>query len=544
MAQEELWWEFPACPHLLDVARGAGVTWRSRSEPSVRAAVPARSAAVALLCVALVAAPGADAGAQAPALRHSPPPRAEAWQPVVLEATLVGDVPSERVATADVVVATSDGSMRSFPLTLSRSSLFGEIPGALVAPPELSYYLRVTDTDGTVVSAPPGAPESGLFVLAVTGDDVAATSAHGDGSGAAAGGTAAEWASATAEILSPLPGEVVAERSPQVAAIFDPPLDEPWDALIVLDGIDVTRSSSITSELFILSPPEPLAKGAHRVTFSAVTATGPVEASWVFFVLERTGGVSEDRLPWRPPDGGAEPAGDSRDATEADWLTTSETWQVSGRLEAGWAAVVAETTAVDSLDVFLPYPLVSRPSVDFYLSGVRGDGTFLITARQDPVYSDDLEWLISGKSGRLEVDVGQIFPSLSQSTLDWAVGQGARVSAKAGRSTTELLGMRVTESDTLAGFGIYSRFAVGGKQSFDWSERLAASRRLPVGLRQGGVRSGRAEARRSAQKQRGGGSSERRVGRAQRRGRSRALERVGRDRRQRRGVPGETPVRA
>ncbi|MFH1689056.1 MAG: hypothetical protein ABIE42_02325 [Candidatus Eisenbacteria bacterium] len=383
------------------------------------------------------------------------------------------------MATADVVVATADGGLRSIPLTLSRNSLFGEIPGALVAPPELSYYLRVVDADGMVVSAPPGAPESGLFVLAVTDGRDTGPSGTPVGSEPAGGSRetlGSEWVSASAEILSPLAGEVVTERTPQIAAVFDPPLDKPWDALVVLDGVDVTQASSITSALFVLSSPEPLAKGAHRVTFSAVTATGSVEASWVFFVLERTcDGISEDRQRPRVSVGDGEPSVDSWVVPGTGWGAPDEAWQVSGRLEAGWAVVAAETTAVDSIDVFLPYSEISQPSVDFYLSGVRGAGAFLITARQDPVYSDDLEWLVSGKTGQLEADVGQIFPSLSRSTLDWAVGQGARVSARVGRSTTELLGMRVTESDTLAGFGIYSRFAAGGKQTFDWNERLSAS---------------------------------------------------------------------
>jgi hypothetical protein len=144
-------------------------------------------------------------------------------------------------------------------------------------------------------------------------------------------------------------------------------------------------------------------------------------------------------------------------------------------MEAGWVMVEAETPAVDSVDVFLPYAEVFRPSFDFYASGVRGTGTFLITARFDPVYSDELDWLVSGGTEKLKVEAGDVFPSLSPTTLNWAVGQGARLSASAGRSTTELVGMRMSEADTLAGFGMYSRFAAGGKQSFDWNERLSAS---------------------------------------------------------------------
>ncbi len=391
----------------------------------------------------------------------------------------MGDVSPERVATADVVVAAADGGLHVVPLTLSRNSLFGEVPGALVSPPELSYYLRVVDVDGTVVTAPPGAPENGSFVVAVAEGADAGPSGARAGQRPAGGSTGTagpDWTASSVEVLSPLAGELVTERTPQIAAVFDPPLDEPWDALVVLDGADVTRASSVTSELLVLSPPDPLANGAHRVTFSAVTATGQVDASWVFFVLERTDeGVYGDRPSTLLRAGSVETPADRRGAPAGFRGASEEAWKVSGRLEAGWAVVVAETTAVESVDVFLPYPEISRPSVDLYLSGVRGDGSFLITARQDPVYSDDLEWLISARAGRIEAEAGQIFPSLSRSTLDWSVGQGAMMSARVGRSTTELVGMRVTESDTLAGFGIYSRFAAGGKQSFDWSERLSAS---------------------------------------------------------------------
>jgi len=433
-----------------------------------------------LLCVALALAPVATARGQSFSIRHSPPPRAVAGEPLGIEAVLVGDVSPERIATADVVVAAPDGELRSIPLTPSRNTLFGEVPGVLVTQPSFSYYLRVVDMDGIAVTVPPGAPEGGLLVVPVEGgrDSTPGPASEPDPASEPGPGVAdTGWTSGTVEILSPLPGEVVAEDTPQIAALFDPPLNEPWDALVLLDGADVTELSEITSDLFLVSPVEPLSTGPHRLTFSALTVTGAVETSWVFFVHERTWG---DGLPedWLRSDGPAwRPGRKETDWEElaAAWTPSDAEWQVAGRMEAGWVMVDAETPAIDSVDVFLPYAEVFRPSFDFYVSGVRGTGALLVTARFDPVYSDELDWLVSGGTEKLKVEAGDVFPSLSPTTLNWAVGQGGRLSARAGRSTTELVGMRMSEADTLAGFGIYSRFAAGGKQSFDWNERLSAS---------------------------------------------------------------------
>ncbi len=436
---------------------------------------------VPYMCVALVLAPFVTARGQSFSVRHSPPPHAVAGKPIVIEAVLAGDVLPERIATADVVVAMPDGELRSIPLTPARSSLFGEVPGVLVTQPSFSYYLRVVDMDGTVVTVPPGAPEGGLLVVPVeSGRDSAPgpTSGSGQAPEPGPGIGDAGWTPGAVEILSPLPGEVVAEDAPQIAALFDPPLDEPWDALVLLDGADVTELSEITSDLFLFSPVEPLGTGPHRLTFTALTVTGAVEASWVFFVHERTGGdePSEDWLRARDPAAGS-PGEAEMDWEElaAAWTPSDAAWQITGRMEAGWVMVEAEASAVESLDVFLPYAEVSRPSLDFYASAFRGTGTLLVTARYDPVYSDELDWLVSAGTEKLSIEAGEIFPSLSPTTLNWAVGQGGRLSAGVGRSTTELVGMRMSEADTLAGFGIYSRFAAGGKQSFDWNEHLSGS---------------------------------------------------------------------
>lgn len=393
---------------------------------------------------------GAAANADPPRLLHSPASDATAWQPVGIEATLAGDVSHERIATLDVVVIAPDGELRSIPLALSRNAAFGEIPGALVAPPALSYYLRLVDTEGTAVTLPPGAPEGGAFRVPVAAQRDAP----------AAEGAAAIWTAGSIEILNPAPGEVIAGGTPEIAGLIDPPLEKPWEALVVLDGSDVTAAAEVAPGFFVLSIADSLSTGPHRITFSAVGAAGAVEASWVFFVRERTT-LAED---WLAAERSIEalepPAGE---------------WHMVGRLEVGWATVVAETTAVESLDVFLPYEEVSRPTLDVYASGASGSRSFLVTAQHNPVYDDDLDWSASLRTRRFDVEAGSIFPSLSRATLDWAAGLGARAAARLGKSTTDVVAMRMSEADTLAGFGIYSRFALGAKETFQWSKGVSAS---------------------------------------------------------------------
>ena len=97
--------------------------------------------------------------------------------------------------------------------------------------------------------------------------------------------------------------------------------------------------------------------------------------------------------------------------------------QIQGRLELGWASVVAEGLS-DTTAVFLPYEETSRPALDFYASGYRDDASILLSAHYDPIYDEQLQWLASAETGRYEVEVGDIFPSLSSTTLDWAAGTG------------------------------------------------------------------------------------------------------------------------
>jgi hypothetical protein len=389
----------------------------------------------------------AAARAQPVRIQHSPPPSASAWEPLAIEAVLVGDVSPERIAAVEVVVATADGELRGLPLSLSRNALFGEIPGSLVGPPELSYYLRLVDTEGATLTVPPGAPEGGLLIVPVGARDRPVTAGPGE----------TDWTRGAVEILHPAPGEVVPHGSPEVAALIDPPLLEPWDAFVSIDGSDATASADIARDLFVVVPPDSLATGTHRVTFSAVSPAGAVEASWVFFVRERVTVVDEPAPTTPFPE------------------LPSPGWDVAGRLAVGWAVVAAETTAVGTLDVFLPYEEVSRPTLDLYASATSGSRSLLLTAQHNPIYDDRLDWSASARTRTFDLDAGSVFPSLSRTTLDWAAGLGTRLAVRLGRSTTEGVAMRMSEADTLAGFGVYSRFAVGVRQSFDWSESLGAS---------------------------------------------------------------------
>ncbi|MFH1501829.1 MAG: hypothetical protein ABIG03_02150 [Candidatus Eisenbacteria bacterium] len=381
-------------------------------------------------------------------IQHSPALDAAAWRPFGIDATLVGgELQPERIASVDVVVAAEDGGLVAIPLSLSRNVLFGEIPGPLVAPPLLRYYLRLVDVDGTVVTAPPRAPDGGLFHVPVS---PAASERNPQDPHATP---------ETVEILSPMPGDVVADGSPVIAAVFSPPLEEPWDALVTLDGRDVSAASAVTSDLFVLSPPDSLTTGAHLVTLSALTPVRAVETSWTFFVRERT--LDGDR--------------DVPSAVSASEDVSSAEWSVVGRVEAGWAVVHADTTSADSLDVFLPYEETSRPTLDFYASGLRGEQSFLMTAHYNPVYDDVLDWFLNMRTTALDVEVGRVFPSLSSTTLDWASGLGAVLEATVGRTTTKAVGMRMSEADTLAGFGVYSRFALGAMETFRLGDDLDAS---------------------------------------------------------------------
>jgi len=388
------------------------------------------------IVVVLLLLPGPAAGAGTGRMVHAPPSTVTAFAPLGIEMAMATDVSPVEIAAADVVIVLADGTHEEIPLFFSADLLFGEIPGALVTPPQLSYYLRVVHSDGLVETAPPGAPASGTFRIPVSGSRT-------EGS---------------IEIVSPPAGETTGDTRANIAALFVPPLTDPWDALVLLDGRDVTAAATITSDLVVLVPEDPLSTGRHRVTISALTEAGAAERSWDFSV-----GDTEDTMTDGTPVGPIEEDG------------PTDPWQVIGRIEAGWTSVTADTTSADSLDVALPYNEVSDPTIDLYVSGFRSDASYLMTAQYDPVYSDEFAWQMGLALGAFDFEAGHIYPSISGTTLDWAAGLGASAAATTGRGHAELVALQLSESDTLDGYGLYSRYALGGSAGFDWGDRIGLS---------------------------------------------------------------------
>ncbi len=379
-------------------------------------------------------------------LQHTPAVIVEAGHALPIEVVVPGGLPLS-VATADVVVIV-EGGERALPLSLSQNMLRVDIPAGLVRPPEIRYYLRIVDLDGEVLTAPPGSPESGAFTVGVVG---AASPARGPG-----------LVGRGIVVLSPAPGETVGVAPPDIAAIIDPPLEDPWMAVLLLDGRDVTAGAEVLPDYFYFSPVVPLSVGGHTVTFSALTSTGAVEETWTFFV----GGSP----PAAPP---AEPGAPVRPSAPGAFDGAGD-FAISGRAQVGWAVVAAETTAVESLDVFLPYEEESAPSLDLYVSALGPSTTWLATARYDPLYDDRLTGSLLVEAPSFDFEVGDIFPSLTRSTLDWASGLGVRARARAGPTRTDLTAVRLAEADTVGGFGSYARYALGAGETWEWGEGDAA----------------------------------------------------------------------
>ncbi len=403
---------------------------------------------LAACAVALAVSSWALPSVAAVRLQHEATRSAPGGYPLPIEVVVVGDITPEQVATADIIVVSTDARVY-LPLTLSRNIFSAEIPAEYVRPPALEYFLRIVDAEGLELVLPPGAPKSSFFSVAIYGEDEGAAP------------TTLPDPDTGVEILSPLPEAVVPHATPDVAALFDPPLEAPWDAFVSLDGVDVTDEADVSGNFFVLAVSDSLARGRHDVVFVALTAARRVEVAWTFYVRERI----EEQPAW---DAWAVVRGAFDDYGAPGF-------QVNGRLEVGWAVVVAETTATESTSVFLPYEETSMPTMDIYASGYGADASFLLTAQYDPVYDTNLSWSLSGKAHGYEAHAGEIYPSLSGTTLDWAIGEGASVSVPLGRTRTEVVAMRMSEADTAGGFGIYSRFALGAKETVEWGEGGSAS---------------------------------------------------------------------
>jgi hypothetical protein len=359
---------------------------------------------------ALLAAAGAAVAAP---LFHVPPVEVPPGEPVMLTAGLSSDVAAR--ALEGLLVVDPSGRAATFPMQLAGDRLVGEIPAEFVAASAIEYRLVVVLADGEELSAPPG--EGTAFRVPVT-------------SGAALSGGV--------EIVSPLPGAVVEfEERLELAGVFDPPLDAPWEALVLLDGIDVTDRVLVTPDLFVSEPLDAPGPGVHTVTVSVLTPTGRAEGA-ASFVVPGTAGEGPGAV--------------------------LERFALHGRLEIGWAAAFAETTAAESLDVYLPYEETSMPSMSYYASGGTGVLSVVTWAAFDPVYDDRVTGAIRVDGERMSFEVGDVFPELTESSMQWTAGVGGHFAARLGLTETKVVALRLSEADTVAGFGWYSRFAVGASE--------------------------------------------------------------------------------
>ncbi len=403
--------------------------------------------ALTVLLLAVVAG-GASGGMT---LHHTPQQAVPAGTCVCVEWTVPGGLPHDEIATADVVIVSlsvnGSRSERTIPLVPGRDVLRGEIPAEAVRSPAVEYFLRIVDMDGTESVLPPGAPEAGLYRTTVFDLSLRSDRLPADGS-----------IDTTVELLSPLAGEVVHTATPEIAGLIDPPLEDPWEALFILDGEDLTQSLEVARDLFVVTLHDSLDRGGHAATLVVFTPSRTVEASWVFFVHERGDAAPTEEL-------GVE-FGDLLEAGPLD---------LHGMVEVGWAVVLAETTAVESLDVYLPYEETSAPSFNLYAAGGVGGASILVTVQSDPVYDEDIHWLVSAEGQRYRLEAGEVFPEFTSTTLEWASGVGVQGELKHGRGLTRAVAMRMSEADTIGGLGIYSRFALGVLERVEWSERTSVT---------------------------------------------------------------------
>ncbi len=411
------------------------------------------------MAIFLLVAGASSARGGAIALHHTPEQVVAAWTSIYVEWTVSGGLSLDQISTADLVIVSlpaggsddsSDGARveRTIPLVPVRGGLQGEIPAEFVRSPTVEYFLRILDAEGVESTFPSGAPELGLYRTAVFDLSAGSDRLPPDSS-----------IDSTVEILSPLPGEVVHTATPEIAGLIDPPLEAPWEAFFVLDGQDLTPSLETEKHLFVVTLPDSLERGIHTATFVTLTPSRSVEATWAFFVHERSDAATDSESRWP----------EKTDLDFGNWLHEGPL-ELHGRVEFGWAVVAAETTAVESLDVYLPYEETSKPSFDFYAAGGGGGISILAMAQFDPVYDECTHWLVSAEGRRYRLEAGEVFPEFTSTTLEWTSGLGVQGELKHESGHTRVVAMRMSEADTIGGLGIYSRFALGALERLEWGE--------------------------------------------------------------------------
>lgn len=365
-------------------------------------------------------------------LSHTPPLRAAECGPLAMTAVVSGDTDARSLASADVVVVGPWGE-RAVPMTADGSVLRVEIPGELVLVPSVTYYLRVVDATGETALYPPGAPYGLINVPVVPGGEPGARD------GALGGGRL--------EMVSP-PDAVSPAGLVDIAFIIDPPLSGSWGAFLYIDGRDVTEVADLGPGFMVLEGTAALSPGVHLVSVVAFDDGGQFEREWSIVCVD---------------------AG----ATASTTAEMGARRAAHGRVEIGWAHVLADTTAADSLDVYLPYEETSMPTLDFYASSYGPGRTLVMSASYDPVYHDRIRWSCSVETDRTEAEFGDVYASLSEATLDWASGLGARAAARVGAFGVEAVAMRLAEADTTV--GVYARYMLAAEVEAPVAEGTRAS---------------------------------------------------------------------
>ncbi len=306
-----------------------------------------------------------------------------------------------------------DAAYALVPLRDERGAFRAVIPGEAVAPPALEYYLVGRLAAGDVVTLPAETPEATPLRAAV-----AAPPARG------------------IVLLSPLDGEVTASATPEIGLLFDPPLDDPAAATLLLDGADRTAECERSIDFLLYAPKAPLAPGAHEATVIVLPDSGgPRALTWRFSVLVEGAAA--------PPAAG--PAGVG--ACDRAW----------GRWEIGWSLVTAEDGA-DPL--VLPYDETSGLAFDVAASTTTRDGKTSLhaDAARDPIYDDEVRGVARVERRGLRVEAGDIYPFLSELSVAWQSGKGGLFEARAGGATVTLLGLRTQEAEVVEGFGTFSQY--------------------------------------------------------------------------------------
>lgn len=322
-------------------------------------------------------------------------------------------------------------------LRVDRGAFRAVVPGDAIAPPAIEYYVAARDAGGIESTFPVEAPREHPLRVPVEAPRTSADSAASGAAGAPPGARVAPAGSII--VLSPTDGEITGSPTPDIAVLFDPPLDDAARATLLLDGVDVSAACERTVDYLLFTPKAPLATGAHDASIVAFPDSGaPVALSWRFHVLE------------------------ARDVAAAREPSRASETSLYGRWEAGWAFVRADG---DPDPDILPYDETSDASFYASIDAARGANALHADASRDPIYDDEIRASARFDRPGLRVEAGDIYPYLSELSVAWQSGKGAFAATELGRSSLSLFGMRTLESDVFEGFGTYSQFLYGAESA-------------------------------------------------------------------------------